>query len=80
MPNRRPSPLRHLHAPQRGGCIKSNRLSEIQELQDAHTVLASLDGTDERLAAADPVGHLLLAQTGPLTALLEQTPQDFMPR
>jgi hypothetical protein len=50
----------------RGGCIKSNCLSEIQELQDAHTVLASLDGTDKRLAAADPVGHLLAGSDWPV--------------
>jgi hypothetical protein len=43
-------------------------------------VLASLDGTNKRLAAPDPVGHVLLAQIGPLAAFLQQTPQDLMPR
>ena len=75
------SPLRPLsHPAERGSGIKSNRLSEIQELQDAHTVLASLDGAHERLTARDPVGHHLLAQTGPLATFLQQATQDFMPR
>jgi hypothetical protein len=75
------SPLRCLsHRPERRGGIKSNRLSELQELQDAYAVLASLDSTYERLTAPRPVGHLLLAQIGPLATFLQQTPQDFMPR
>jgi hypothetical protein len=66
--------LRRLNPPEHGGCIKSNRLSEIQELQNAHTVLASLDGTNKRLAAPDLVAHVLLAQIGPLAAFLQRTP------
>jgi hypothetical protein len=75
-----PSPLRRLDPPKRGGSIKSNRLSKIQELQNAHAVLATLDSTDKRLTAPDPIGHLLLAQVGPLAAFLKQMPQDLMPR
>jgi hypothetical protein len=56
------SPLRRLsHPPERRSGIKSNRLSKIQELQDAYAVLASLDSTYERLTAPDPVAHRLLA-------------------
>jgi hypothetical protein len=55
-------------------------LGEIQELEDACAVLASLDSTYERLTAPDQVGHLLLAQIGALASFLQQTPQDFMPR
>jgi hypothetical protein len=57
-----PSPLRRVHPLERDSGIKSNRLSKIQELQDAHAVLAALDSTDKRLTAPDPVGHLLLTQ------------------
>jgi hypothetical protein len=74
------SPLRRLNPPERGGCIKSNRLSKIQELEDAHTVLPALDGTDQRLPAPHPVGYLLMAQLGPLAAFLQQMPQDLMTR
>jgi hypothetical protein len=42
-------------------------------------VLAALDGADERLAAPDPLGHLLLTELSPLTPFLDQATQYIVP-